>query len=51
MNYNGNSGLAFIGCVVLGSGIGMLFDNPGAGGTIGVGAGFLAMAWLRRGSK
>ncbi|MEW9675705.1 hypothetical protein ABRT01_05895 [Lentibacillus sp. L22] len=45
---NGSDGLAFVGCVVLGSGIGMLAVNPGAGGTIGVGAGFLAMALMRR---
>jgi hypothetical protein len=43
MNYE-RGGVAFVGCIVLGVGIGMLFDNPGAGSLIGVGVGFLAMA-------
>ncbi|HLR02186.1 MAG TPA: hypothetical protein VK111_05515 [Virgibacillus sp.] len=47
MNYE-RGGVAFVGCIILGTGIGMLFDNAGAGGTIGVGAGFLAMAFLGR---
>lgn len=47
VNYE-RGGIAFVGCIILGAGIGMLFDNPGAGGTIGVGAGFLAMAVLGR---
>jgi len=42
MNYERGS-IAFIGCIILGTGIGMLFDQTGAGSTIGVGAGFLAM--------
>jgi hypothetical protein len=41
------SGSAFFGCMVLGIGIGMLFDNAGAGWFIGAGAGFLLMAFLR----
>lgn len=45
MNYE-RGGVAFIGCIILGVGFGMLFDHAGAGGTIGVGAGFLAMALL-----
>lgn len=42
------SGAAFMGCAVLGVGLGMLFDNVGAGSVIGVGVGFLVMAMLRR---
>lgn len=40
-------GTAFIGCTVLGVGLGLLFDNPGAGSVIGVGVGFLAMSVMR----
>lgn len=36
----------FVGCVVLGVGIGMLFDRTGAGAVIGVGVGFLLAAVL-----
>lgn len=39
-------GVAFVGCIVLGAGIGMLFDSVAIGGTIGVGVGFLLMAFL-----
>lgn len=41
-------GTAFVGCLILGSGIGMLFDNVAAGSTIGLGIGFLAMAMFGR---
>ena len=44
---NGNwavAGLAFVGCVVVGSGIGQLTNQPGTWSTIGAGAGFLVMA-------
>lgn len=47
MNYE-RGGVAFVGCIILGTGIGMLFDNAGAGSMIGVGTGFLAMALLGR---
>jgi hypothetical protein len=41
------SGIAFVGCMMLGVGLGSLFDNAGAGWLIGIGVGFLAMAFLR----
>lgn len=47
MNYE-SGGLVFVGCVVLGLGIGMLFDDNGAGFMIGVGVGFLGMALVGR---
>lgn len=47
MNY-GQGGIAFVGCLFLGSGVGMLVDNVAAGGAIGMGVGFLAMAVLGR---
>ncbi|WP_188455960.1 hypothetical protein [Virgibacillus oceani] len=47
MNRDGG-GLAFVGCLILGSGIGMLFDNTAAGSTIGLGVGFLALAFFNK---
>lgn len=47
MNYE-SGGLVFVGCLILGSGIGMLFDNVAAGGAIGMGVGFIAMAIFGR---
>lgn len=44
---DGRGGIVFAGCLFLGSGIGMLMGSVVAGGTIGLGAGFLAMAFLR----
>ncbi len=45
MDYE-RGGLAFAGGLFLGSGFGMLFDNVAAGATIGMGLGFLAMAFF-----
>lgn len=45
MNYE-RGGIAFVGCIMLGIGLGMLVDQEGAGMMIGVGVGFLAMALL-----
>jgi len=45
LNYE-RGGIAFVGCLFIGAGIGMLFDQVTAGGAIGLGAGFLAMALL-----
>lgn len=50
MNYK-SGGIAFVGCIILGTGIGMLFDAVAAGSVIGVGTGFLAMAILGRENK
>ncbi len=36
-------GLVFIGCLFLGTGIGMIYDQRNIGGAIGMGAGFLGM--------
>jgi hypothetical protein len=43
MNH-GIGGVVFTGCMFLGIGLGLLFDNVAAGTLIGMGAGFLAMA-------
>ncbi|SHG57781.1 hypothetical protein [Ornithinibacillus halophilus] len=43
MDYE-SGGIAFVGCMFLGLGIGMIFGNAGAGVLIGMGVGFLAMA-------
>jgi len=38
--------LSFIACILFGTGIGLLFDRPDVGASIGVGAGFLVMALI-----
>jgi len=42
-------GIVFAGCMLLGGGIGILFDAQKAGGAIGMGVGFIAMAiiWIK----
>ena len=50
MNYKDiekNSGLIFVSLMFIGAGIGLLFGRPDVGGSIGMGIGFLAMAFLR----
>lgn len=42
MNYE-RGGVVFIGCIILGVGLGLLFDKTGAGSMIGLGVGFIAM--------
>jgi hypothetical protein len=42
-----SGGLAFVACMFIGAGIGMLFHKTVAGGIIGMGIGFLAMAFIR----
>ena len=37
------AGVAFVGCMFLGIGVGMLFDAAGIGKYLGMGAGFIAM--------
>lgn len=41
------SGTAFIGCIITGVGLGLVFDNPGAGAVLGTGVGFLVMSIMR----
>ena len=40
-------GLVFVALMFIGAGVGMLFGRPDAGGAIGMGLGFLAMAYLK----
>jgi hypothetical protein len=40
-------GIAFVGCIIVGVGLGFLFDEVAAGSILGVGAGFIMMALLR----
>jgi hypothetical protein len=42
------SGLAFLGFLTVGTGIGMFFDNTEAGGAVGFGLGMLSILVLRR---
>ncbi len=46
-----NRGLVFIACMFLGMGIGMILDHVSAGTIIGMGVGFLAMAFINRYTK
>lgn len=41
------SGVAFVGCMMVGIGLGVLFDNAGAGTLLGIGVGFLVMSIMR----
>lgn len=43
-----SAGMAMAGCVVIGIGVGMLFDRTSAGTMIGIGCGLIAMALLSR---
>ncbi len=40
-------GLLFVACMFIGAGIGMLFDKVAVGGALGMGVGFLLMAFIR----
>ena len=46
-NRSGVSGLVFVGCLILGMGVGFLIDNVAAGLCVGLGVGFIAMAVAR----
>jgi hypothetical protein len=41
-------GIAFVGCLLLGLGIGQYFGRPDAGVLIGLGVGFIVMAILTK---
>lgn len=41
------SGVAFVGCMMVGLGLGVVFNNAGAGVLIGMGVGFLVMSVMR----
>ncbi|MFD2044180.1 hypothetical protein ACFSTA_09820 [Ornithinibacillus salinisoli] len=41
-------GVVFVGCMFLGIGLGMLFENIAAGTMIGMGVGFLGTAFTRK---
>ncbi|RDD52793.1 MAG: hypothetical protein BA066_07770 [Candidatus Korarchaeota archaeon NZ13-K] len=41
------SGLVFVSLMFIGAGVGLLFDRPDVGGAIGMGLGFMAMAYIR----
>lgn len=41
-------GLAFVGCLMLGIGVGLYFGRPDVGTLIGLGVGFIAMALLTK---
>jgi len=44
--------MAFVACMFIGAGMGLMFDRPDVGGAIGMGVGFLVMGFIRvRGVK
>ena len=45
------AGIAFVGCVIVGTGLGLLMDNVSVGSVLGVGVGFLVMALVRATKK
>jgi hypothetical protein len=40
-------GIAFVGCLFIGLGLGMFYGNVAIGALIGLGAGFIVMALLK----
>lgn len=40
-------GMAFVGSIIVGTGLGLLFKRPDIGAILGVGVGFLVMAIVR----
>ncbi len=42
-----HSGTLFVGCIVLGLGIGLLLDHAGVGVLIGLGVGFIVMGLFK----
>ena len=46
-NWDKISGAVFVGCMFLGIGIGMIYDNVSIGTLIGMGVGFIASAIVK----
>ena len=44
---NSLGGSLFVGCIILGTGIGFATNNVPAGSSLGVGVGFIVMAFAR----
>lgn len=40
-------GLLFVGCMFIGAGLGLLVNRPDVGGALGMGIGFIAMAFVQ----
>ena len=43
-----SGGVVFIGCIILGVGLGILFDKTGAGSLIGLGVGFIDIGFFSK---
>lgn len=48
VNNGDRAGMAFVGCILIGLGLGFLFDQVVVGSILGVGVGFLIMALASR---
>lgn len=46
--HNERAGMAFIGCLVIGTGVGFITENIHTGGMIGLGIGLLMTVLLRK---
>jgi hypothetical protein len=46
-NSNEVSGIAFVGSILVGIGLGMLYGRTGVGALLGIGAGFILMATIK----
>ena len=46
-NGYGSGGIAFVGCILVGVALGMLYGQTAVGSVLGVGVGFIVMALIR----
>ncbi len=46
-NSNEVSGIAFVGSILVGIGLGMLYGRTGVGALLGIGVGFILMATIK----